>query len=119
MRFPLVIAAASLILLTAQPAVAHRDRDLGWYGGQPYYFRDLQRGCAWGDRWACVQMGKIIGQRREAQRQYWYGNPFPRYGWYGPGWYPPPPAFISGLREADRTEAVTAKLFLLMMAATD
>jgi hypothetical protein len=95
MRLLFAIAAASLVLLAAQPAAAHRGRDWGWYGGggQSYYLRDLQRGCAWGDRWACIQMGKIIGQRREARRQYWYGNPFPRYGWYGPRWYPPPPGF--------------------------
>jgi hypothetical protein len=35
-------------------------------------------------------MGKIIGQRREARRQFWYRNAVPRYGWYGPGWSPPP-----------------------------
>jgi hypothetical protein len=94
MRLLFAIAAASLVLLGAQPAAAHLDRDWNWYpGGQAYYFRDLQRGCDWGDRWACVQMGKIIGQRREAQRQYWYRNAWPKYGWYAPGWYPPPPGF--------------------------
>jgi hypothetical protein len=94
MRLLFAIAAASLVLLAAQPAAAHRDRDWNWHhGGQSRYLRDLQRGCDWGDRWACVQMGRIIGQRREARRQYWYRNTMPRYGWYGPGWYPPPPGF--------------------------
>jgi hypothetical protein len=91
MRLLFAIAAASLVLLVAQPAAAHWDRDWNWHrGGQSFYFRDLQRACGWGDRWACVQMGKIIGQRREAQRQFWYRNTLPRYGWYGPGWSPPP-----------------------------
>jgi|SRR3954451_17760140 hypothetical protein len=90
MRLLLAIAVASLVLLAAQPAAAHRDWD--WHqGGQSQYFRDLQRGCDWGDRWACIQMGRIIGQRREARRQFWYRNAVPRYGWYRPGWYPPPP----------------------------
>ena len=89
MRLLLAIAAASLVLLAAQPAAAHRDWN--WHrGGQSYYFRDLQRACDWGDRWACVQMGKIIGQRRGARRQFWYRNAVPRYGRYGPGWSPPP-----------------------------
>ena len=91
MRLLFAIDAASLVLLAAQPAAAHRDRDWNWHhDGQPFYFRDLQRACGWGDRWACVQMGKIIGQRREARRQFWYRNAVPRYGWYGPGWSPPP-----------------------------
>ena len=90
MRLLFAIAAASLVLLAAQPAAAHRDRDWNWHrGGQSFYFRDLQRACGWGDRWACVQMGKIIGQQREARRQFWYRNAVPRYGWYGPGWPPP------------------------------
>jgi hypothetical protein len=94
MRLLFAIAAASLVLLAAQPAAAHRDRDWNWHGGgQSYDFRDLQRACGWGDRWACIQMGKIIGQRREARRQYWYRNTLPRYRWYGPGGYPPPPGF--------------------------
>ena len=89
MRLLFAIAAASLVLLAAQPAAAHRDWN--WHrGGQSYYFRDLQRACDWGDRWACVQMGKIIGQRREARRQFWYRNVVPGYGWYTPGWSPPP-----------------------------
>jgi hypothetical protein len=89
MRLLFAIAAASLVLLAAQPAAAHRDWN--WHrGGQSYYFRDLQRACDWGNRWACVQMGKIIGQRREARRQFWYRNAVPRYGRYGPGWSPPP-----------------------------
>jgi hypothetical protein len=91
MRLLFAIAAASLVLLAAQPAAAHWDRDWNWHrSGQSYYFRDLQHACGWGDRWACVQMGKIIGQRREARRQFWYRNAVPRYGWYGPGWSPPP-----------------------------
>ncbi len=94
MRLLFAIVAASLVLLAAQPAAAHRDRSWSWHhGGQSHYLRDLQRGCDWGDRWACVQMGRIIGQRREARRQYWYRNTVPRYGWYEPGWYPPPPGF--------------------------
>ncbi len=64
MRLLFVIAAASLVLLAAQPAAAHWDRDWNWHrGGQSYYFRDLQQACGWGDRWACVQMGKIIDHR--------------------------------------------------------
>jgi|SRR3954447_26626137 hypothetical protein len=94
MRLLFAIVAASLVLLAAQPAAAHRDRDWNWHGGgQSYDSRDLQRACGWGDRWACIQMGKIIGQRREARRQYWYRNTLPRYRWYGPGGYPPPPGF--------------------------
>jgi hypothetical protein len=92
MRLLFVIAATMLVLLAAHPAAAHRDWN--WqHGGQSQYFSDLQRGCSWGDRWACVEMGKIIGQRREARRQFWYRNVPPGYGWYGPGWYPPPPGF--------------------------
>jgi len=90
MRLLFAIVAASLVLLAAQPAAAHRDRDWNWHGGGPSYdSRDLQRACGWGDRWACVQMGKIIGQQREARRPFWYRNAVPRYGWYGPGWPPP------------------------------
>jgi hypothetical protein len=85
MRLLFAIAAAILVLLAAQPAAAHRDRSWNWHhGGQSYYLRDLQRGCNCGDRWACVEMGRIIGQRREARRQYWYRNTLPGYGWYGP-----------------------------------
>jgi len=91
MRLLFAIAAASLVLLAAQPAAAHRDGDWNWHrGGPSYYFTDLQQACGWGDRWACVQMGKIIGQRREARRQFWYRNVVPGYGWYTPGWSPPP-----------------------------
>jgi hypothetical protein len=35
-------------------------------------------------------MRKIIDQRREARRQFWYRNAVLRSGWYGPGWSPPP-----------------------------
>ena len=38
MRLLFAIAAASLVLLAAQPAAAHRDRDWNWHhGGQSYY----------------------------------------------------------------------------------
>jgi hypothetical protein len=65
MRLLFAIAAASLVLLAAQPAAAHRDRDWNWHhGGPSYYFRDLQRACGWGDRWACVQSKPVLCSRR-------------------------------------------------------
>lgn len=86
---------AGAILAFGLPAEAGR----GWHRGNNYYqFQDLRRACHWGDRWACIEMGKIIGQRRETQRRYLYSerHRFPGYGWNYPDWSrpPPPPGFF-------------------------
>ena len=67
MRLLFAIAAASLVLLAAQPAAAHRDWN--WHrGGQSYYFRDLQQACGWGDRWACKTPLKELTRSRKFQQ---------------------------------------------------
>jgi hypothetical protein len=81
MRTRLLLATAALLLMTALPAEAYRDR-----GDRHAYGYNLKQACDWGNRRACIQLGEIIGQRRQAQRQrYW-----DRGHYYRPGWNSPP-----------------------------
>ena len=93
-RLLLGVVLAGSLLSFSVPAEAGR----GWHrgGGNYYQFEELRRACHWGQRWACIEMGKIIGQRREARRERFYSDRFgPRYGWNAPNWVhpPPPPGF--------------------------
>jgi len=102
MGIRLLIASASLLLFSALPAAADWDRDWkhGWdRGGRHYQADSLKRACNYGDRRACIQLGEIIGQRREARRQRdWRHDRFamPNQRWEERSRYyrpPPPPAF--------------------------
>jgi hypothetical protein len=103
MRVRLLIASASLLLMSALPAAADwdRNRDHGWdRGGRHYQTDGLKRACNFGDRRACIQLGEIIGQHREARRQRsWRDDRFamPHQRWEQPSRYhrlPPPPSFF-------------------------
>jgi len=99
----LLIASASLLLMSVLPASADWDRyrDHGWNGGGRHYQADgLRRACNYGDRRACIQLGEVIGRNREAQRQRdWRQDRFAmpnryyeeRSRYYRP---PPPPSFF-------------------------
>jgi hypothetical protein len=71
----LLIASASLLLMSALPAAADWDRNRGWDrgwngGGRQYQSEGLKRACHYGDRRACVRLGEVIGRHREARRQH-------------------------------------------------
>jgi len=95
----LLIASASLLLISALPAAADWDRNWnnGWdRGGRHYQADGLKRACNFGDRRACVQLGEIIGRHREAHRQRdWRDDRFamPNQRWEERSRYyrPPPP----------------------------
>jgi hypothetical protein len=78
----LLIASASLLLMSALPASADWDRDRGWdrgwNGGSGHYQADgLRRACSYGDRRACVRLGEVIGRHREERRQQeWHRDRF-------------------------------------------
>ena len=105
MRVRLLIASASLLLMSALPAAADwdrdRDRHRGWdRGGRHYQTDGLKQACHYGDRRACVRLGEVIGRHREARRQQeWrrdrFGMPDRYYEersrYYRP---PPPPSFF-------------------------
>ena len=66
----LLIASASLLLMSALPAAADWDRHRGWdRGGRHYQTDGLKRACDYGDRRACFKLGEVIGRHREARRQ--------------------------------------------------
>jgi hypothetical protein len=95
----LLIASASLLLMSALPAAADWDR--GWDRGGGHYQGDgLRRACDYGDRRACFRLGVVIGRHREAERQReWRPDRFAmpnryyeeRSRYYRP---PPPPSFF-------------------------
>jgi hypothetical protein len=101
----LLIASASLLLMSALPAAADWDRHRGWNqgwdrGGRHYQADGLKRACHYGDRRACVRLGEVIGRHREARRQQeWRPDRFAmpkryyeeRSRYYRP---PPPPSFF-------------------------
>jgi hypothetical protein len=99
----LLIASASLLLMSALPAAAdwNRDRHRGWDGGGRHYQTDgLKQACHYGDRRACIRLGEVIGRHREARRQReWRPDRFAmpdryyeeRSRYYRP---PPPPSFF-------------------------
>jgi hypothetical protein len=100
----LLIASASLLLMSALPAAADWDRgwgDQGWdRGGRHYQADGLRRACNYGDRRACIQLGAVIGRHREARRQRdWREDRFAmpnryyeeRSRYYRPPPPPPPP----------------------------
>ena len=103
MRVRLLIASASLLLMSALPAAADwdRDRHRGWdRGGRHYQTDGLKQACHYGDRRACVRLGEVIGRHREARRQQeWRQDRFAmpdryyeeRSRYYRP---PPPPSFF-------------------------
>jgi len=100
----LLIASASLLLMSALPASADWNRDRGWNGGwnggdRHYQADGLKQACSYGDRRACVRLGEVIGRHREARRQQeWRQDRFAtpnryyeeRSRYYRP---PPPPSF--------------------------
>ena len=86
MRTRLLLATAALVLMTALPAEAHRDRS-----DRHAYGYNLKQACDWGNRRACIQLGEIIGQRRQAQRQrYWDRGHYYQPGWPRSHWNQPP-----------------------------
>jgi hypothetical protein len=106
----LLIASASLLLMSALPASADWDRNRGWNGGwdrgdRHYQADGLKRACSYGDRRACVRLGEVIGRHREARRQQeWRRDRFPPDRFAMPNRYyeersryyrpPPPPSFF-------------------------
>src|SRR5690349_10131788 len=102
MRVRLLIASASVLLMSVLPAAADWNRNRGWDGGGRHYQADgLRRACDYGDRRACVQLGEVIGRHREARRQQeWRQDRFAmpnryyeeRSRYYRP---PPPPSGFS------------------------
>lgn len=87
-----LLAAAAAILFTAiTPTLAQAHDHEGWGGGRGY-LRELREACDWGNRRACVRLGREIEQRRDARRQ-WGGTyapqpAWPRDPWRDPRWDP-------------------------------
>lgn len=83
-----LLAAAAAILFTAlTPTLASAHDHEGW--GRPH-IRELREACDWGNRRACVRLGREIEQRREARRQWEYGQrpSWPRDPWREQRWDP-------------------------------
>ncbi|WP_431859330.1 hypothetical protein [Azospirillum sp.] len=85
-----LLAAAAAILFTAiTPSLAQAHDHNGWGGGRGY-MRELREACDWGNRRACVRLGREIEQRRDARRQ-WAPPPPPPWArdpWRDPRWDP-------------------------------
>lgn len=83
-----LLAVAAAILFTAIPpgfAQAHDHEDRG----RPH-IRELREACDWGNRRACIRLGREIEQRRE-ERRHWRHAPapvWPRDPWRDPRWDP-------------------------------
>ncbi|WP_448190636.1 hypothetical protein [Azospirillum sp. sgz301742] len=83
-----LLAAAAAILFTAlTPGLASAHDD--WGGGHSH-MRELREACDWGNRRACVRLGREIEQRREERRQWEYAPRFyqPRDPWREQRWDP-------------------------------
>lgn len=87
MHTRLLVAAAAILFTAITPdlARAHDHR-----GGDRSYIRELREACDWGNRRACVRLGREIEQRREARRQWEYApRPYqPRDPWRDQRWDP-------------------------------
>lgn len=84
-----LLAAAAALLFTAFPlSLAQAHDHEGWSGRG--YLHELRAACDWGDRRACIRLGREIEQRREARRG-WTAPPpppWPRDPWRDPRWEP-------------------------------
>lgn len=84
-----LLAAAAAILFTAiTPNLARAHDGGGGWGGGHSHIRELREACDWGNRRACVRLGREIEQRREARRQWDYApRPYqPRDYWREQRW---------------------------------
>ena len=84
-----LLAAAAAILFTAITPGLARAHDHRWDGRSQ--MRELRAACDWGDRRACVRLGRAIEQRREARRQWDYAprQPYRSYDpWRAQRWDP-------------------------------
>jgi len=92
MRTTRLLAATAAILFAALTPTLAQAHD-GWGGGRGY-MRELREACDWGNRRACVRLGREIEQRREARREWresqrFYGAPPPwSYDPWGRRWDP-------------------------------
>ena len=83
-----LLAAAAAILFTAITPGLAQAHDHRWDGRSQ--MRELREACDWGNRRACVRLGREIEQRREARRQ-WGHTPqhyWPRDPWRDQRWDP-------------------------------
>ena len=83
-----LLAAAAVLLFTAiTPSLANAHDH--WSRSRSE-MRELREACDWGNRRACVRLGREIEQRREARRQWEYApRPYqPRAPWQEQRWDP-------------------------------
>ncbi len=80
-----LLAVAAAILFTAIPPALAHDDGRGW--GRPH-IRELREACDWGNRRACIRLGREIEQRRDARRHrryapqpHWSRDPWQERRW--------------------------------------
>ena len=92
MHTRLLAAAAATLFTATLPSLARAHDQYGWGGDRGGFMRELREACDWGNRRACVRLGREIEQRREARRR-WAPPPpppqtWPRDPWRDPRWDP-------------------------------